>query len=205
MSIWDWLFGNRRPEFKLSDVDPEEVRADQIRLERQEQKLEQEIERDRRQIEEITQQAVDAGRETTARTATRKIMQLKERIKDRERSMHLISRELMALGRMQRLFGARDRAEHSHVFARLTNLSPGLLERLLTGEIAREEARERGVLDIVEILDGPVTAQSEIEESPEAEEIYNAIVQAQKVGDRTIVAATLEKQEHAEREDWERL
>jgi len=194
--IWNW---NNR--FDLSQVKPEEVRADQIALERQELRLQEEIERAQARIDDITEKAVEGGRRSHARTATRKIMQIKEVIKDRERALAIVSRKLVALGRLRRLLDGSGCEEVSTVLSRLQRMPQGVVERVLAGEMAREEARERGLLDVVEMLNGPVTEQDEIEESPEAMAIMGAIVAAQEAHDATIaqraVAAHLEADEAA--------
>lgn len=198
MKLWGKLFG--RKSFDLSQITPEEIRTDEITLERQERKLESEIDACQGRIDAIVNETVAAGKRSQARSATRKIMQLKERIADKERALKGISKSLRALGRLSLLTQSAASLAPSGVLARLHSLPQGDLSRLLCGEMAEAEARERGLDSIVEMLSAYSAMDDGMEGDPEAASLQAAFERAIDAGDPTLVAALIA--EDAEPAEW---
>lgn len=190
MSLWGRLFG-RRDGLDLSSISPEDIRTDQIALERQEDRLDEEVEQCQRRIDEIVNDVVAGGKKNKARAAARKVMQLKERIVDKEQALDMISRSLMALGRLQRLVGNSEQLVRSGVLGRLQKLPQADLTRLLCGEMARAEAKSMGLDTVIEMLQGPATAVEPLAMSQETARLTAAFEAAIEAGDPTLVSAVV--------------
>jgi hypothetical protein len=188
--VQKWVMWIKRSRsFDLGQITLQEVRADEIALEREQMRLEEGIEHDQERVRKITEEAVSSGSKTKAKSATRRILQIQETIRDAERSLAVIGKQLTGLSRIKRLISSQARLVTTPLLERLNQLSPAELERALTKQMSVEEMREKGILDVVEILDGPATAVDEIEESPEAKELFATIVAAQEARDPSLVTS----------------
>jgi len=188
MNLLGCIF-SRFGRFDLSTVRPEEIRADEIALEHQESKLDDEIDRCTQRIAQITQQVVDSGSKSKARVATRKIMQLKERIGDKEHAQATVSRSLIALGRLGRIIAGRERLAASGVLGRLQSLPQGDLNRLLCGEMARREIADNGLEDVLQVLGSHGAGLQEVPVDAEAERLMQAFDAAIEANDPTLVTS----------------
>lgn len=198
MNLWGRLFG-RNAQFDLASVRQEDIRADEIALERQEVRLDQEIEQCERRIQDVVQQTVEAGRKSKARVATRQILQLKERIADKEHALDTIGKSLIALGRLRRVVEGVDRLAPSGVLTRLQSLPQADLNRLLCGEMASKEAASRGLTAVLEMLEGPLTEAEKAPMSAEYEALLRTLETAIEAGDPSLVTVAVSEELEAER------
>lgn len=201
MKLWGKLFGSR--SFDLSQVTPEEIRTDEISLERQERKLEAEIDACQERIDAIARETVESGKRSRARSAARNIMLLKERIADKERALVGISKSLRALGRLSLLTQSAAALAPSGVLCRLQSLPQADLSRLLCGEMAQAEARERGLDSIVSLLGASTAMGDDLESDPEAASLQAVFERAIEAGDPTLVTAALAEKEEGQNETWQ--
>ena len=197
MKLWGHLFGNRQ-KLDLSSITLEDIRGDEIALERQEDRLEREIGQCHQRIDAVVHEVVEAGKKSKARVATRRVIQLKERIVDKDQALDMISRSLIALGRLRRLVGNAEQAVKSGVLSRLQGLPQADLTRLLCGEMARSEIATRGLDAVVEMLEAPVTHTQMAEADDEAAELMRVFEEAIEANDPTIVTQAVARDLEAE-------
>lgn len=198
MNLWGRFFG-RKDGVDLSSVTPEDIRADEIALERQEQRIDQEVEQCQQRIDVIARQVVEAGQKSKVRAATRQILQLKERISDKEHSQAMISKSLIALGRLRRVIEGSEHLVKSGVLGRLQSLPQADLSRLLCGEMARSEVASKGLNAVVELLEGAATDLEPVSVDSEAARLMAAFDAAIEAGDPTLVTNLVGEEVEAER------
>lgn len=199
MKLWGQLLGSRK-NLDLSRISPEEIRRDEIMLEREEKKLDAEVEECQARIRTVTRETVDSGQKCQARVATRKILLLKERIADKEQALTSISKSLRALGRLRLLSQQAGRAVGSEVLARLQALPQHDLTRVLCGEMALREAREKGLDSILDILGGPAGTSDFSPVDEEERALFDALVSAQEAGDPSLATAFIADRMEQQRE-----
>jgi len=176
-------------KFQLSDLKLEELRADEIALEREEKKLEEALDKSGVEIAQITQGVVESGQKTKARQAVRKIMQLKDGMKVREAELTQVSQHLMALGRLKRIVENRAGLAQSGVLARLKRLPQATLQGVICEGAARRQLADEGLDEIADLLNLPVAETAE--EAEDARQIREALEAAIDANDPGLVSAAI--------------
>lgn len=165
-------------KFRMGDIKPEDIRADEIGLEREEKRLEAALDEAQSKIDEITGDTVASGRKSGVPRATRKIMQINDRVRVHEAELAQVSRQLIALGRLRRLVEGTELAA-SGVLDSLKHLPQAQLERVLSGALARDELARDGLAQVADMVNVPPRAETaEPEDARQLREALEAAIDA---------------------------